>query len=168
HWLVLYGHGNNGGDGYVVARLAKALGLEVTLLAQESDKPLPEEAQQARDAWLNAGGVIHAADINWPNNVDVIIDALSGTGLKHAPRESLSVLIERANSHPAPTVAIDIPSGLLAQTGATPGAVINAAHTITFIALKPGLLTGKARDVTGRLHVNALGLDDWLAGQNAP
>lgn len=168
HWLVLCGHGNNGGDGYVVARLAKALGLEVTLLAQESDKPLPEEAQQARDARLNAGGVIHAADINWPNNVDVIIDALSGTGLKHAPRESLSVLIERANSHPAPTVAIDIPSGLLAQTGATPGAVINAAHTITFIALKPGLLTGKARDVTGRLHVNALGLDDWLAGQNAP
>lgn len=65
-------------------------------------------------------------------------------------------------------MAIDIPSGLLAQTGATPGAVINAAHTITFIALKPGLLTGKARDVTGRLHVNALGLDDWLAGQNAP
>nr|WBU73706.1 bifunctional ADP-dependent NAD(P)H-hydrate dehydratase/NAD(P)H-hydrate epimerase [Citrobacter braakii] len=168
HWLVLCGHGNNGGDGYVVARLAKAQGLDITLLAQESDKALPEEAQQARDAWLNAGGVIHAADINWPDRVDVIIDALSGTGLKHAPREPLSALIERANHHPAPVVAIDIPSGLLAQTGAAPGAVINAAHTVTFIALKPGLLTGKARDVTGRLHVNALGLDDWLAGQNAP
>ena len=168
HWLVLCGHGNNGGDGYVVARLAKAQGFNVTLLAYESDKPLPEEAQQAHDAWLNAGGVIHAADINWPDSVDVIIDALSGTGLKNAPREPLPALIERANSHPAPTIAIDIPSGLLAQTGATPGAVINAAHTVTFIALKPGLLTGKARDVTGRLHVNALGLDDWLAGQNAP
>ena len=168
HWLVLCGHGNNGGDGYVVARLAKAQGFNVTLLAHESDKPLPEEAQQAHDAWLNAGGVIHAADINWPDSVDVIIDALSGTGLKNAPREPLPALIERANSHPAPTIAIDIPSGLLAQTGATPGAVINAAHTVTFIALKPGLLTGKARDVTGRLHVNALGLDDWLAGQNAP
>ena len=138
------------------------------MLAHEGDKPLPEEAQQAHDAWLNAGGVIHAADINWPDSVDVIIDALSGTGLKNAPREPLPALIERANSHPAPTIAIDIPSGLLAQTGATPGAVINAAHTVTFIALKPGLLTGKARDVTGRLHVNALGLDDWLAGQNAP
>lgn len=169
HWLVLCGHGNNGGDGYVVARLAKAQGLDVTLLAQESDKALPEEAQQARDAWLNAGGVIHAADINGSDSsVDVIIDALSGTGLKHAPREPLSALIERANRHPAPVVAIDIPSGLLAQTGATPGAVINAAHTVTFIALKPGLLTGKARDVTGRLHVSTLGLDDWLAGQNAP
>ena len=168
HWLVLCGHGNNGGDGYVVARLAKAQGFNVTLLAHESDKPLPEEAQQAHDAWLNAGGVIHAADINWPDSVDVIIDALSGTGLKNAPREPLPALIERANSHPAPTIAIDIPSGLLAQTGAAPGAVINAAHTVTFIALKPGLLTGKARDVTGRLHVNALGLDDWLAVQNAP
>ena len=53
HWLVLCGHGNNGGDGYVVARLAKAVGIEVTLLAQESDKPLPEEAALAREAWLN-------------------------------------------------------------------------------------------------------------------
>lgn len=121
HWLVLCGHGNNGGDGYVVARLAKAQGFNVTLLAHEGDKPLPEEAQQAHDAWLNAGGVIHAADINWPDSVDVIIDALSGTGLKNAPREPLPALIERANSHPAPTIAIDIPSGLLAQTGATPG-----------------------------------------------
>ena len=58
HWLVLCGHGNNGGDGYVVARLAKAVGIEVTLLAQESDKPLPEEAALAREAWLNAGGEI--------------------------------------------------------------------------------------------------------------
>lgn len=60
------------------------------------------------------------------------------------------------------------PLACLRRRGATPRAVINAAHTVTFIALKPGLLTGKARDVTGRLHVNALGLDDWLAGQNAP
>lgn len=62
-------------------------------------------------------------------------------------------------------VALDIPSGLMAETGATPGAVIQAAHTVTFIALKPGLLTGKARDVVGSLHHNALGLESWLAGQ---
>ena len=136
----------------MVAMLAKAVGINVTLLAQESDKPLPEEAQQARDAWLNAGGVIHAPDIIWPEKVDVIIDGLLGTGLQHAPRAPLAALIELANSHPAPVVAIDIPSGLLAQTGATPGAVMRAAHTVTFIALKPGLLTGKARDVTGHLH----------------
>lgn len=165
HWLVLCGHGNNGGDGYVVARLAVAAGIRVTLLALESDKPLPEEASTARDAWLNAGGVIHAPDILWPEDMDLIIDGLLGTGLRSAPRENIAALITHANCHSAPVVALDIPSGLMAQTGATPGAVIQAAHTVTFIALKPGLLTGKARDVVGVLHHNALGLDSWLVGQ---
>lgn len=164
-WLILCGHGNNGGDGYVVARLAKAAGIEVTLLALESDKPLPEEAEQARTAWLNAAGEIHAADSSWPEEIDLIIDGLLGTGLTDAPREPAASLIARANAHAAPVIALDIPSGLNAQTGTTPGAVINAAHTVTFIALKPGLLTGKARDVTGTLHHNALGLEGWLAAQ---
>ncbi|MCS5451070.1 bifunctional ADP-dependent NAD(P)H-hydrate dehydratase/NAD(P)H-hydrate epimerase [Enterobacter huaxiensis] len=168
HWLILCGHGNNGGDGYVVARLAVAAGIRVTLLALESDKPLPEEAAAARDAWLNAGGVIHASDIVWPDDIDVIVDGLLGTGLRSAPRENIAALIERANAHIAPVVALDIPSGLVAQTGTTPGAVIHASHTVTFIALKPGLLTGKARDVVGVLHHNALGLESWLAGQETP
>ena len=165
HWLVLCGHGNNGGDGYVVARLAAAAAIQVTLLAIESDKPLPEEAQAAREAWLAAGGTIHAADIVWPEGIDLIIDGLLGTGVKGAPRDNVAALIHQANRHPAPVLALDIPSGLLAQTGATPGAVMDAAHTLTFIALKPGLLTGKARDVVGMLHHHALGLDNWLAGQ---
>lgn len=165
HWLILCGHGNNGGDGYVVARLAVAAGIHVTLLALESDKPLPEEASAAREAWLNAGGVIHATDIVWPEEIDVIIDGLLGTGLRSAPRDPVATLIARANAHSAPVVALDIPSGLMAQTGTTPGTVIQAAHTVAFIALKPGLLTGKARDVTGTLHHNALGLESWLAGQ---
>jgi NAD(P)H-hydrate epimerase len=165
HWIILCGHGNNGGDGYVVARLAQAAGIAVTLLAQDNDKPLPDEASEAREAWLNAGGVIHAHERAWPEDIDLIIDALLGTGLTSAPREPVETLIARANSHSAPVVALDIPSGLLAETGATPGAVIHAAHTITFIALKPGLLTGKARDVTGVLHHHALGLDAWLNTQ---
>ncbi|WP_313108709.1 bifunctional ADP-dependent NAD(P)H-hydrate dehydratase/NAD(P)H-hydrate epimerase [Atlantibacter sp.] len=166
-WLVLCGHGNNGGDGYVVARLAKADGIDVTLLALESDKPLPEEAACARDAWLNAGGEIHAATMPWPQGVSLIIDGLAGTGLASAPRPSLSALIEKANADPAPVLALDIPSGLLAETGATPGSVIVAQQTVTFIALKPGLLTGKARDVVGELHFNALGLESWLAEKPA-
>lgn len=165
HWLILCGHGNNGGDGYVVARLALAAGITVTLLALESDKPLPEEATNARQAWLDAAGVIHAADTPWPEGIDLIVDGLLGTGLRSAPRDEVAVLIAHANQHRAPVVALDIPSGLVAQTGTTPGEVIHAAHTVTFIALKPGLLTGKARDVVGALHHNALGLEGWLAGQ---
>lgn len=168
HWLVLCGHGNNGGDGYVVARLAKAAGISVTLLAQESEKPLPEEAHAAREAWLNAGGEIHAPQTPWPEDTDLIIDALLGTGLQSAPRENLARQIVQANQHSAPIFALDIPSGLNAQTGTTPGDVIHAAHTLTFIALKPGLLTGKARDVVGVLHHHALGLEAWLAGQTTP
>ncbi len=168
HWLILCGHGNNGGDGYVVARLAVAAGLRVTLLAIESEKPLPEEASEAREAWLNAGGEIHAADISWPEGIDLIVDGLLGTGLRLAPRENIATLIDKANAHPAPVIALDIPSGLIAQTGATPGAVIHATMTVTFIALKPGLLTGKARDVVGKLHYHALGLESWLAGQEPP
>ena len=106
HWLILCGHGNNGGDGYVVARLAVATGLRVTLLALESDKPLPDEARMAREAWLNAGGVIHAADIVWPDEIDVIIDGLLGTGLRSAPRDPVATLIARANAHSAPVVAL--------------------------------------------------------------
>ncbi len=167
-WLVLCGHGNNGGDGYVVARLAAAAGIAVTLLALESSKPLPEEAATARQAWLDAGGVIHASDVAWPDDVDLIIDALLGTGLDRAPRDDVATLIEHANLHSAPVLALDIPSGLNAQTGTKPGAVIEAQHTVTFIALKPGLLTGKARDVVGQLHHHALGLEPWLNGQQAP
>ncbi|NIY47570.1 bifunctional ADP-dependent NAD(P)H-hydrate dehydratase/NAD(P)H-hydrate epimerase [Cedecea colo] len=168
HWLIICGHGNNGGDGYVVARLAQAAGITVTLLAQESDKPLPEEAEQAREAWLNAGGKIHASEIIWPEAVDLIVDGLLGTGLTSAPRENIAQLIDKANQHCAPIVALDIPSGLLADTGATPGAVIHASHTLTFITLKPGLLTGQARDVVGEVHYHALGLESWLHEQNAP
>lgn len=167
-WLVLCGHGNNGGDGYVIARLAAAAGIQVTLLTLKSSKSLPEEATQARDAWLNAGGVIHAEDVLWPDDIDLIIDGLLGTGLTSAPRDNVASLIERANAYPAPLLALDIPSGLNAQTGATPGAVIQARHTVTFIVLKPGLLTGKARDVVGQLHHHALGLDAWLNGQESP
>lgn len=168
HWLILCGHGNNGGDGYIVARLAQSAGLQVTLIACEGTKALPEEAQQAREAWLAAGGEIHAPETPWPDQLEVIVDALLGTGLNRAPGEHYARLIEKANRASAPVFAIDIPSGLVAADGTAPGAVMDAAHTLTFIALKPGLLTGKARDYVGQLHFHALGLDAWLSGQAAP
>lgn len=161
-WLVLAGHGNNGGDGYVVAQLAAAAGKQVTVLACDGQHPLPAEAEQAKAAWRASGGEVLPADQPWPEDVEVIIDALLGTGLKAAPRDPYRALIIAANRHPAPVFALDIPSGLDADTGATPGEVIRAAHTVTFIALKPGVLTGKARSVTGQLHYDDLGLGEWL------
>ena len=168
HWLILCGHGNNGGDGFIVARLAQSAGLSVSVIACEGSKAPPEEARQAREAWLNAGGEIHQPSAVWPDHVDIIVDALSGTGLSSAPKAQYQQLIEKTNAHAATVFAIDVPSGLVAANGTVPGAVISAEHTLTFIALKPGLLTGKARDHVGQLHVHALGLEPWLSGQHAP
>lgn len=164
-WVILCGNGNNGGDGYIVALLAQAEGFHVTLLACDEHKNLPQEAKAARENWLAAGGLIHAADVCWPEQTDIIVDALFGTGLNRPVQAPYDRLILRANQHPAPIFAIDIPSGLQADTGAANGAVINAEATLAFIALKPGLLTGKARAYVGKLHFHALGLDSWLAMQ---
>ncbi|MFP3435678.1 NAD(P)H-hydrate epimerase, partial [Paraburkholderia sp. SIMBA_061] len=80
------------------------------------------EAAAARQAWLNAGGEIHPADSRWPESIDLIIDGLLGTGLNTAPRSPYNALIEAANRSSAPVIALDIPSGLLAESGAAPGA----------------------------------------------
>ncbi|EHD20006.1 MULTISPECIES: bifunctional ADP-dependent NAD(P)H-hydrate dehydratase/NAD(P)H-hydrate epimerase [Brenneria] len=167
-WLILAGHGNNGGDGYVVASQALAAGITPYVIACQGNRALPEEASAARQSWLEQGGAILDADAPWPDDVDLIVDGLLGTGLASAPRPPYDALIAQANAHSAPVVSIDVPSGLNAETGQCAGNAVYAAHTVTFIALKPGLLTGSARDFVGRLHYSALGLADWLAGQTAP
>ena len=167
HWLILCGHGNNGGDGFEMARLAKSAGIRVTLLAVEGGKPLPDEAETARQGWLKSGGMVHPADSAWPHDADLIIDGLLGTGLSSAPRAPYDALIDAINASSLPVLSLDIPSGLNAQTGQAAGKAAVATHTISFIALKPGLLTGQARDYTGKLHCDALGLESWLAGHRA-
>lgn len=164
-WLILCGHGNNGGDGYVLARCAKQYGIEITIISVTVDNLLPAEAQQAREHWVNNYGHILPHDAIWPLNCDLIIDGLLGTGIHALPRDPYASLIEKANQYPAPIVALDIPSGLDANTGLAPGQVIHAQQTLTFIALKSGLLTGQARDVVGKLYYNSLGLSLWLAEQ---
>lgn len=160
-WLVLCGPGNNGGDAYLVACLAHAAGIEITLLSCKTDS-LPTEAKKARHQWLKCGGKIYPHDINWPKNIDLIVDGLFGNRLNRAPTYPYNMLIKKANKSYIPIFSLDIPSGLSAETGATPGDVIKAAHTITFITLKPGLLTGKARKYVGRLHYHSLGSDEYL------
>lgn len=165
HWLILCGNGNNGGDGYMVATLAAAAGLEVTLIACSKSRSLTPEAEQAKQQWLALEGKVNSADMLWPKKIDLIIDGLLGIGLHSAPREPMQRLITLANTHIAPKISLDIPSGLEADTGTTPGVVIHATHTLTFMTLKPGLLTGQARDYVGQLHQDQLGLTKWLKAQ---
>ncbi|WWO99552.1 MAG: NAD(P)H-hydrate dehydratase [Candidatus Dasytiphilus stammeri] len=159
NWLILCGHGNNGADAYIIACLAKTQNINVTLLAIESDKNIN---RQAKDAWLKLGGKILSIDTVFPTNIDLMVDGLLGTGLNRAPRYPYDILIKKCNEYNAPIFSIDIPSGLLSDTGDTPGQVINATHTLTFMTLKTGLLIGKARNHVGQLHYNSLGIDRWL------
>ena len=153
---VICGGGNNGGDGYVVAELALQAGFQVQLLAVADPEKLQGEAQQAYLQAVAAGVVAE----RWSDNValsgEVIIDALLGTGLSGDVRADYARVIERVNDAPSPVLAIDIPSGLSADAGVPLGPTVKAAATVTFIALKQGLLTGEAVDYTGELWFDDL------------
>lgn len=166
HWLILVGPGNNGGDGYVMARLARAAGKAVTVLCMPHRNALPAEATRARAAWQAVGGTEATLEagqpVPVPPDVDLVIDGLLGTGISGKPRPHYEEVIACVNALSVPRVAIDIPSGLNAETGVAAGACVKADHTTTFICLKPGLLTGQACDYVGRLHYRSLGLEEWM------
>lgn len=169
HWLVCCGSGNNGGDGYIVASLAKSVGMFVTVWQLGDPEQLTGDARTAYLHWLHHGGQIFDAEKEQvPETVDVIIDALLGTGLNGNVRPNVQVVIEKLNTFPAPIVAVDIPSGLCGDTGRVLGDSIKANHTMSFIGLKQGLVTGQARDYVGELHFAGLGVEDVFDHQNHP
>ncbi len=155
--LVLAGPGNNGGDGFVVARHLKSWWFQVTVLFTGDRARLSDDAAAAHDAWLAAGGQNVTELPRRP--VDLVVDALFGIGLERDIAGRHAELIDFVNRQRAPVLAIDIPSGLHADTGRTLGCAVRAAHTITFIALKPGLFTLDGPDLCGEVHLCDLGLD---------
>lgn len=165
--LVACGHGNNGGDGYVLARLAREAGLEATVVVAEAGTPRTQEARRAEAAWTACGGRTRVFD-GTLEAADVLVDALLGIGLAEAPREPLAGLIRAVDAHPAPVLALDVPSGIDADRGHAPGAVVHAAATLVFIAGKRGLHTGAARDCTGTVEFAALAVPPSLLGEFEP
>lgn len=156
---VVCGGGNNGGDGYVVARLALIEGFNVRLVQHGTANKLSGDAATARDEYIKAGGLVSEEIGTFASLSTVIIDALLGTGLKGEVRQSTATLIHDVNSTNSPVIAIDIPSGLCSDTGTNLGETIIAAHTVSFIGLKQGLMTGSARDFVGKLHFAGLNVD---------
>src|SRR5512135_584689 len=145
--VVLCGGGNNGGDGYVLARLAGAAGFEVSVIAAEPVRA-GGDAAQAHAHWIVAGGHVLQAGSALPD-ADVYVDALFGTGLTRAPQGVAQHLIEQVNAANRPVLALDVPSGVDADTGNVPGVAVRAAATVTFVARKRGLFTGAACDFCG-------------------
>ncbi|MGJ8485290.1 NAD(P)H-hydrate dehydratase [Pseudoalteromonas sp. SYSU M81236] len=166
-FVVLTGVGNNAGDGYVVARLAKHAGMQVTVIAAKPEQPLKGDALTAQQAWLELGGTI-TADLSSIKTADIIIDGLLGTGIQSEVREPFAQLIKAANESQVPVVAIDLPSGINADTGVVQGVAIKAALTVTFVGIKQGLVTGQGRAHTGELEFADLAIQDAFLQLTTP
>lgn len=172
--LVLCGAGNNAGDGYVVARLARQAGYAVRVISLADPATLKNEARKAYLEWLHQidheqVGVVNAiatsdeaGDFSWCEEADIIIDAILGTGLTRDVSAPWSVWIKRVNDSAKPVISIDIPSGLIANTGHIAGAAIQAAITVCFIGLKQGMFTAQANDVCGEIIFDNLMLADEI------
>ena len=158
-YVVLVGVGNNAGDGYVVARLAKQAGKQVTVIAALPDKPLKGDALTAQQAWFDAGGAI-TKSLSAFDQANVIVDGLLGTGIQNEVRTPFSQLIQLANSSSAPIIAIDLPSGIHADTGSVLGVAIKALVTVTFVGIKQGLVTGQGRAQAGMCEFTDLGIGE--------
>ena len=155
---VLCGTGNNGGDGFVVARLAQRDGLDVCVLQLGERDRIGGSAAQACEAARSAGVRWEDYDGGALEGFDLLVDALLGTGLNGEVAELWSGAIAAMNAAAAPTLAIDVPSGLSADTGAVLGRAVQAATTVTFIGLKPGLFTGEGPACCGEVCFEDLGV----------
>ncbi len=156
--VVLAGPGNNGGDALVAARWLRNWFHDVAVVFAGDVQRLPPEAATAYRAFFEAGGTMMSEPGPGTAKPALIVDGLFGIGLARPLDAPFAALVAWANASGAPIVALDVPTGLDAQTGQAREPVIRASATATFIALKPGLLTADGPDVCGDVTVHALDL----------
>ncbi|AMO54741.1 hypothetical protein GZ77_23935 [Endozoicomonas montiporae] len=165
---VFCGAGNNGGDGYLMAALALEQSIPVTVTALKNPDDLTGDAQKAFEYCRDKGVRI----VLWRNDStiagDVLVDAMLGTGLSGDVRGDYQLAIERLNLSERPVVAVDIPSGLSADTGAVLGDAVQADNTVTFIGTKQGLLTSEGPRLCGTLHFADLNVPSVVYDQLEP
>jgi len=148
---VFCGAGNNGGDGFIIARLALEANWQVRLVQLGDATQMQVDAQQARDAFLSAGGQVLPFATDVAIESGVIVDALLGTGVDRPLEGVWRTAIEIMNAATVPVLAVDVPSGLQADTGRVAGVAIHADQTVTFIGRKAGMYTGAAADHCGNI-----------------
>jgi ADP-dependent NAD(P)H-hydrate dehydratase / NAD(P)H-hydrate epimerase len=167
HWpraqaiLVACGPGNNGGDGYVLARHAREAGRQVRVLRLPAHSPRSEPARRAEREYREAGGQVEEFS-GAIGEAGLVVDALFGIGLSRAPEADVAALIAAIDAASTPVFALDVPSGVDAETGGVPGAAIHAARTLQFIAAHAGLATGAALEHVGMRDVASLGVANEL------
>ena len=158
--VIVCGSGNNGGDGYVLARFAQAAGLTVTVLAAAYPEPLRGDARQACQDFRASEGAVEAFAEEHLGAGEVIVDAILGTGLKGPVREDLAEVIRAVNAAATPVFALDVPSGLDSDAGTVAGDAIRADATVTFVGLKTGLYVGDGPEYAGTVFFDDLELSD--------
>jgi len=158
NWLILCGPGNNGGDGYVVARLADEAGIGVTVCTMVDPQQLKGDAAQAYKDWHATGG----ETLQWPladeKSWDLALDALLGTGIDREVGGKFQQAITYLNQLECPKLAIDIPSGLNADSGTVMGCAVQARNSVTFVGRKRGMYTADGPDYCGRICFDDLSI----------
>jgi hydroxyethylthiazole kinase-like uncharacterized protein yjeF len=159
-WQVICGAGNNGGDGYVVARLAAQEGIDVSVLALVDPARLAGDAATAYGEFVAAGGAVMMWAGKLDANADLLVDAILGSGLVRAVAGEYADAVAAVNAHPAPVHAMDIPTGINGDSGAVMGSAVLADITTTFVGLKAGLFLGDGPGYCGEIGFSDLEIDD--------
>ncbi|MHC4411813.1 MAG: NAD(P)H-hydrate epimerase [Planctomycetota bacterium] len=167
---IFCGTGNNGGDGYVIARHLLNNGFTVSVIIVGDRDKIKGDAKINLDILEMMGQHIDHISLDNPDfpkkvtaftaDADMLVDSLFGTGLKGELTAQYKQLIEGINAQNRPILAVDIPSGLDCDSGQPLGAAIRAAYTVTFVAVKKGFTTGKtARHYTGETFIASIGIN---------
>ncbi|MDH3337401.1 MAG: NAD(P)H-hydrate dehydratase [Gammaproteobacteria bacterium] len=157
-WQVVCGAGNNAGDGYVVARIAAGEGILVSVVALMDPATLKGDAATAYGDFAAAGGVVTAWSGTLDAEAELLVDALLGSGLERDVQGEFALAVAAINAHAASVVALDVPTGLHADSGAVMGFAVRANLTVTFVGLKAGLFLGDGQDFCGEVVFADLGI----------
>ena len=152
--LVLCGSGNNGGDGFVTARILKQKGYPVKTEFLGNQSSLAGDSKIAFQNYINLYG--QPNPVQFDGNTALIVDALFGIGISRPIEGSEKDIIDQINAHVAPVISLDLPSGIDSDTGKKMGTAVIADMTLTFISYKPGLLMLDASDHTGMIDLKTL------------
>lgn len=164
---ILCGPGNNGGDGYALAKIAHINGYRVEI-AQIGEPPQEGAATQARQEAQSLGLIAEDFSAQKLMQTDLVVDALFGIGLNRPLEAPWNQIIDAINMAQRPILALDIPSGLDANNGQVLGAALQAQHTATFIVHKTGLYLNDGPDFTGQVHLSDLQLPEEMFNEFTP
>jgi hydroxyethylthiazole kinase-like uncharacterized protein yjeF len=165
---IFCGTGNNGGDGYVIARHLINRGVNITVVVCGDRNKIKGDAKINLDILEQMGESVELLNPSdqdiagrierFVTGADVIVDSLFGTGVRGQLSDDYKRLIESINTCNCPVLAVDIPSGLDCDTGEPLGAAVRAAWTVTFVAVKKGFVSGSAAQYTGEIFVASIGI----------